>query len=71
MKRLSSLLAALLLSSAIAPWAAAGAPPKVDPNAPPPQYWEPEPEQDQPAKKAKAAKKDKARKDKKADEAKH
>ncbi len=67
MKRLSPVLAALLLSSAIAPWAAAGAPPRVDPNAPPPEYWEPEPETtaDQGAKKAK---KDKAvKKDKKGD----
>ncbi len=67
MKRLSSLLTALLLSSAIAPWAAAGAPPRVDPNAPPPEYWEPEPETtaDQGAKKAK---KDKAvKKEKKAE----
>lgn len=56
MKRLSSVLTALLLSSAIAPWASAGAPPRVDPNAPPPEYWEPEPEADQAPKKVKKEK---------------
>ena len=62
MKTLSSFLTALLLAAAIAPHASAGAPPRVDPNAPPPEYWEPEAEAEQPAKqvkKEKGAKKDK------------
>lgn len=63
MKTLSNFLTALLLAAAIAP-ASAGAPPKVDPNAPPPEYWEPEPEAEQPAKKVKKDKS--AKKDKKA-----
>ncbi len=66
MKTLSSFLTALLLAAAIAPHASAGAPPRVDPNAPKPEYWEPEPEPAEPAKKVR---KDKdAKKDKKADD---
>ncbi len=62
MKTLSSILTALLLAAVIAPHASAGAPPKVDPNAPPPEYWEPEAETEQPTKKMKkdkSAKRDK------------
>lgn len=72
MKRLSTLLTALLLSSAFAHSAIAGAPPRVDPNAPPVEYWEPEPE---PAVEQQAPKKEKkqkaAKKEKKASEQKH
>ncbi len=66
MKKLIPLMAATLLALAITPFASAGAPPKVDPNAPPPEYWEPEAEADQTAKKPK---KEKAvKKDKKSDD---
>lgn len=63
MKKLSASLITLLLSVAIAPASIAGAPPKVDPNAPPPVYWEPEPEQDAPVKKEKKTKVKKEKKD--------
>lgn len=58
MKRLSTLLTALLLSTAFVQSAIAGAPPRVDPNAPPPEYWEPEaePAAEQAPKKAKKEK---------------
>jgi hypothetical protein len=64
MKTLSSFLTALLLAATIAPHASAGAPPRVDPNAPKPEYWEPEPEPVKKTKKDKDAKKDKKSDDK-------
>ena len=63
MKKLSTSLIALLLSASIAPASIAGAPPKTDPNAPPPVYWEPEPEAGAPAKKEKKAKVKKEKKE--------
>ncbi len=63
MKKLSTSLIALLLSASIAPASMAGAPPKVDPNAPPPVYWEPEPEA--PVKKERKAKGKREKKEKK------
>ncbi len=65
MKKLSASLISLLLSAAIAPASIAGAPPKVDPNAPPPVYWEPEAEQEAPVKKEDKKAKTKAKKEKK------
>ncbi len=65
MKKLSATLISLLLSAAIVPASIAGAPPKVDPNAPPPVYWEPEPEQDASVKKDEKKVKAKAKKEKK------
>ncbi len=53
-----------LLTAFLAQAASAGAPPKVDPNAPPPEYYVEPSEADQQAKKE--VKKDKAKKDKKA-----
>ncbi len=46
----------VLLTAFLSQAASAGAPPKVDPNAPPPDYYVEPTEQEQPAKKAKKAK---------------
>ncbi len=63
MKTLSTSLMALLLAASIAPASIAGAPPKADPNAPPPVYWEPEPENGTAAKKEKKVKVKKEKKE--------
>lgn len=46
----------VLLTAFLSQAASAGAPPKVDPNAPPPDYYVEPTEPEQPAKKAKKAK---------------